>query len=244
MSGIKLFEGTSGRLLVPADPSDPNLVLKWDPTTETWIPGTGGGGGAVDSVFGRTGIVVAEPGDYTDAEVDNTSSVGGSTVRAALNTLLATITALVTGVSSVFGRAGAVVAAANDYTLAQINAAAINNGSTLVKHAGALVGLGSTEATIAATGSRDPGSDKVCELYLSDPVNTNKTLTLSDATGKPVGFTASVYMQQSTGTGRWSVATSVPTTLFTQPDAGAYALDFVWNGTAWGTPAYKPIQNF
>lgn len=39
---------------------------------------TGGGGGAVDSVFGRTGVVVAQSGDYTKAQVglsnvDNTS---------------------------------------------------------------------------------------------------------------------------------------------------------------------------
>lgn len=33
------------------------------------IASIGGGGGAVDSIFGRTGVVVAESGDYTAAEV-------------------------------------------------------------------------------------------------------------------------------------------------------------------------------
>lgn len=42
---------------------------------------TGGGSGAVDSVFGRTGVVVAQSGDYTKAQVglsnvDNTTDLG------------------------------------------------------------------------------------------------------------------------------------------------------------------------
>jgi hypothetical protein len=33
------------------------------------VGGTGGGEGAVDSVFGRTGVVVSQPGDYTTSQV-------------------------------------------------------------------------------------------------------------------------------------------------------------------------------
>lgn len=51
----------------------------------------------------------------------NQSSVSGSTVTAALNALLAAIAALVTGVSSVFGRTGAVVAATSDYDTDQVD---------------------------------------------------------------------------------------------------------------------------
>jgi hypothetical protein len=40
-----------------------------------WEPlGSGGGGGAVDSVFGRTGVVVAQANDYTWAQIDKTVS--------------------------------------------------------------------------------------------------------------------------------------------------------------------------
>lgn len=51
-------------------------VLTWD-GGPTWQPASGGGG-AVDSVFGRTGVVTAQTGDYTKAQVglsnvDNTS---------------------------------------------------------------------------------------------------------------------------------------------------------------------------
>lgn len=41
----------------------------------------------VTSVFGRTGVVIALPGDYTTTEVDNLSSVGGANVTVALDTL-------------------------------------------------------------------------------------------------------------------------------------------------------------
>jgi hypothetical protein len=49
-----------------------------DATTWKIYPSSGGGGGAVDSVFGRTGDIEAESGDYTKAQVglgnvDNTS---------------------------------------------------------------------------------------------------------------------------------------------------------------------------
>ncbi len=102
------------------------------------------GGGLVSSVFGRAGAVVAALNDYAASLISNDSSVAGATVRAALNTLLAALVAsgiandssvagatvkdalntlLSAGgaVSSVFTRTGAVVAAAGDYTAAQVN---------------------------------------------------------------------------------------------------------------------------
>ena len=45
------------------------------------------GGGLVDSVFGRTGDVVAAASDYDASQVDNDSSVTGATVKDALETL-------------------------------------------------------------------------------------------------------------------------------------------------------------
>lgn len=48
------------------------------------VSATGGGGGAVDSVFTRTGAVVAAWGDYAASEVDNDSSVDGASVMEAL----------------------------------------------------------------------------------------------------------------------------------------------------------------
>lgn len=99
--------------------SDNTLWILGD-TTPTWISviGGSGGGGAVSSVFGRVGAVVAVNGDYAASKVTNDSSVSGSTVKDALDTLSAG-----TGVTSVFGRTGVVVAAGGDYTVAQVTGA-------------------------------------------------------------------------------------------------------------------------
>lgn len=48
---------------------------------------SGGGGGAVTSVFGRTGAVIAVAGDYNSSQVTNSSSVSGAFVTDALNWL-------------------------------------------------------------------------------------------------------------------------------------------------------------
>jgi len=98
--------------------------------------GGGGGGGSVSSVFGRSGVVTADIGDYTVAQVTGAAPLASPTftgVPAAPtaapgtnNTQLAT-TAFVQAaaggggaVSSVFARSGAVVAVAGDYTATQI----------------------------------------------------------------------------------------------------------------------------
>jgi len=160
----------SGSVIVGDNDND---TILWDVATQTWKVGPGGGGGgavssvfgrtgavtaqsgdydsdqvdnlssvpgsavsdaldyllanagAVGSVFGRTGTVTAQSGDYAASEVTNNSSVAGVGVSGALNTLAGAITGLVTGVSSVYGRAGAVVAGSGDYTAAQIT-----NGGT------------------------------------------------------------------------------------------------------------------
>lgn len=53
-----------------------------------WVQVTGGeGGGAVDSVFGRTGVVAAESGDYTATQITNNSGTAGASVGAALTSL-------------------------------------------------------------------------------------------------------------------------------------------------------------
>ena len=86
-----------------------------------------GGGGPVTSVFGRSGAVTAQAGDYAASEVSNDSSVAGAGVSGALDTLggalsalIATVAGLVTGVSSVFGRTGAVAPEAGDYAASQV----------------------------------------------------------------------------------------------------------------------------
>jgi len=88
--------------------------------------------GAVMSVFGRAGVVVAASGDYTAAQVTNAVSVLGSYPDPAWITSLAysKITGVpAAGVGSVFGRTGAVVAVAGDYTAALVTNAVSTLGS-------------------------------------------------------------------------------------------------------------------
>lgn len=55
--------------------------------------------GAVSSVFGRIGAVVATLGDYTSSLVSNVSAVAGATVTAALNALQGAVDTLTTGLA-------------------------------------------------------------------------------------------------------------------------------------------------
>jgi hypothetical protein len=108
----------------------------------------------ISSVFTRTGAVVASTNDYTDLQVQNTSSVAGTGVKGALNTLLAQIAALVTGVSTVFGRAGAVVAAAGDYAASQVTNDSSVTGSTNKDALNRLLTVSSASVITDATTAR------------------------------------------------------------------------------------------
>jgi hypothetical protein len=82
-------------------------------------------GGLVTSVFGRTGDVVAQSGDYNAGQVlyavDQRVGYSNPMWLASLDySKLTNVPANVGAVSSVFGRTGAVVAAAGDYTAAQV----------------------------------------------------------------------------------------------------------------------------
>ena len=110
----RLGVGTAGQVLT-ADPALPGK-LKWAAAI-----------GAVPSVFGRTGAIVAAAGDYTAAQVTGAVDQAASYADPAWITSLAwgkIAGAPPTGVSTVFGRAGAVVAALGDYTAAQVTNAA------------------------------------------------------------------------------------------------------------------------
>lgn len=69
-------------------------TLLWDTASASWVVGPAGSG-AVASVFGRTGAVVAASGDYDSDQVDNVSGVAGATVSDALDNLEASLTPFV-----------------------------------------------------------------------------------------------------------------------------------------------------
>lgn len=108
----------------------------------------GGGGGAVSTVFGRSGAVIASTGDYTFAQIGSTPTTlagygisdGATSASVALKQNLVSLTTTGSsgaatfnqstgalnipvyagGVTTFNTRAGAVVPAANDYTFAQL----------------------------------------------------------------------------------------------------------------------------
>ena len=96
-------------------PNDGETIV-WDAAVGLWAFGTAG---AVSSVFGRVGAVVAATGDYDSDQIDNVSSVAGASVSDALETLAASAGA----VASVFGRTGVVVAVAGDYDTDEVESA-------------------------------------------------------------------------------------------------------------------------
>lgn len=71
---VQKTKPTDGQVLTVANGS---TKVKWEDAS----------GGDVDSVFGRTGVVVAVAGDYDSDEVDNASGVAGATVSDALDQL-------------------------------------------------------------------------------------------------------------------------------------------------------------
>jgi hypothetical protein len=81
---LTLRSAPSGPLFEGVNDGD---TLLWDAAHRKWTVGPGGGGGAVDSVFGRTGNVLAETGDYDSDQITNVSSVAGASVTDALDTL-------------------------------------------------------------------------------------------------------------------------------------------------------------
>jgi len=173
----------------------------------TWTQQLNSGSGAVSSVFGRSGAVTAQSGDYTAAQVTNAAQINASNTftagtqdfsgaahtlpalkgtaaakpaictqgeqyfatdaTAGQNLYFCTATNTWTqqvnggggGVTSVFGRTGAVAAQSGDYTAAQVtNAAQTNAGNTFTAgtqdHSGAahtLPAVKGTAASIPAT---------------------------------------------------------------------------------------------
>jgi len=79
----------SGLTAIAYDPTD-NVFWAWSGAGWDVVGPGGGGGGAVDSVFGRTGVVVAVSGDYTALLVDfspATSQLTATDVQNAIDEL-------------------------------------------------------------------------------------------------------------------------------------------------------------
>jgi hypothetical protein len=154
----------------------------------------------VTSVFTRIGAVVAAAGDYTAAQVTNAVDQTGAYVNPAwiVSIPYSKITGVpATGVSSVFTRTGAVVAASGDYTAAQVT----NAVSTI-----------STYADPVWISALAWGKITGAPALLVDPTTTKGDLIVRGATGPatrlPAALNGQVLTLDSTQTYgvKWATA--------------------------------------
>lgn len=184
-------KGPAPTLSTAANASD--LVLLFWNGTNFYFQAAAPVSSGVSSFNTRTGAVVSVTGDYAASNITNDSTVTGTGVAAALNTLKAA-----SGVSSVYGRTGAVVAAAGDYPASKINndsatvtgahvSDALDSLKTLIA-GGVTSAFGRTGAVVAVAGDYPASkinndSVHVTGTHVSDALDSLYALIAASVTG-------------------------------------------------------------
>ena len=133
--------GLQNRAVANTAPAN-GQALVWNSSAAAWQPGTVSGSGAVSSVFGRTGNVTAQTGDYNFAQISGT--IGSSQFPAAGGDLSGNLTmATVTGIQN---RAVVNTAPANGQTL-------VWNSSASAWQPGTVSGSGAVSSVFGRSGS-------------------------------------------------------------------------------------------
>lgn len=183
----------------PTGACTPGLDFYLDSATTTayvcpsgsWAALSGGGGGAVSSVFGRTGAVTAQTGDYTAAQVTNAVSTGGSYADPAWITSLAG--SKVSG--SISGNAGTATALAANPT--NCTSGQLPRG---------IAANGSAEGCAAVSLSADVSGTLPNSATTAASTNTASAIVARDASGN---FSANTIT--ATLSGNASTATTLAT---------------------------------
>jgi hypothetical protein len=133
--------GIQNRTVASTAPAN-GQALVWNSGNSTWQPGTVSGSGAVSSVFGRSGAVTAQTGDYNFGQISGT--IGSSQFPAAGGDLSGYVsTATVTGLQN---RAVANLAPSNGQAL-------VWNSGASAWQPGAVSGSGVVSSVFGRTGS-------------------------------------------------------------------------------------------
>ena len=140
--------GIQNRAVASTAPAN-GQALVWNSGSSAWQPGTASGSGAVSSVFGRTGAVAAQAGDYSFGQISG--MIGSSQFPAAGGDLSGNLTsATVTGIQN---RAVSNTAPANGQTLVWNSGASAWQPGTVSGGGGAVSSVfGRTGTVTAQTG--------------------------------------------------------------------------------------------
>jgi hypothetical protein len=214
-------------------------VLTYNSVSGEWEPGTGGTG-AVDSVFGRTGVVVAEVGDYDSDQITNVSGVTGVSVSDALDWLLANTLAPGDNVSELVNDAGylTTISAQSIGDLSDVDITGITtgqiiewNGTEFVpgnKTTGSTTFIGLTDTPASYTGAEG----KVLQVNSAgDAVEfvTSLASEIAEDTDEPTGF-----LNRTDSTFSFVIATR---TFTVEPLAPATSFDYYIHGVKYTVSA-------
>lgn len=230
----------------PTTPTD-GQALVWDDDTDTWGPGTissGGGGGAVDSVNGRTGVVtgLSEASDLTAHAADTTAVHG-----IADTSVLATATSVASAVSTHAAasdphgdRAAATAAlAAHEADTTSVHgiadtsalATASSVASAIATHAAAADPHGDRAYTDTQIAGRQPLDGDLTAVAALDSAQSGMLAT------DGAGWTRKTYPQVRTALSLAAVATSgAYSDLSGTPTLGN---ELYWNGSDYVPTALK-----
>lgn len=196
--------GETGQVLAKASPAD------YD--TEWIDPPTGTGGGAVDSVAGRTGVVTLTADDLTDATTLGKALARAADAAAARTAIGAGTSNLAIGITSSTAKAG-------DYQPSTANISdASATGKSLVTAADpaaarAVIGAGTSDLAIGTTSTTaKAGNYQPTAANISDATATGRSvLTASSATTARAAIgagTSSVVIGTTAGTAADAAATT------------------------------------
>jgi hypothetical protein len=172
-------------------------ALVWNSSASAWQPGTVSGGGAVSSVFGRTGAVTAQTGDYGFGEISGT--VASSQLPAAGGDLSGTLTAAT--VKAIQGQAVSSTLPSNGQALVWNSAAsawqpssAAGGGVTMAYQLGDLAAV-RTSSTVLSIGA-GCGPTSPCNVRFGYQVYSITNSATATVSGSGIG-TAYVYVNTS-----------------------------------------------
>ena len=226
------------------------------------------GTGAITSVFGRVGVVIAASGDYAVAQVTGaaplasptftgapsapTATAGTNSTQLATTAFVATAVAAGGAVASVFGRTGAVVSTTGDYTVAQVTGAAPLASPTFtgtVTLPAGTVSLAQQANFPAARLMGNPTGSAAAPSAISLGTNLSFAGSVLNATGGGGGMTnpmttlGDVIYEDSTPTAVRLAGNTTSTNKFlTQTGTGVVSAAPAWNTIAVGDVPALPAS--